>query len=404
MGEPGSDITQYDDPSSPGWQSATPVAKHLFSSGQAIYDAIKTDEASWGGAVMTVSGDIMALGTEAYGAVTDPLGWLIGVGLDFLLAYVEPLNYAITWLSGNPGDMQDLIGVWENIQQALLSLAEEVDQAWATTLESNDETTNLVRDKVNATSAAISAVAADTASVQQLLARAQMLSTFIFEVVKSILSTLVQRLIIWGLAALAAAYFTAGSSVATFLAKAAGWSAKDTVKAGNKMKYAGTLADALKEIGSQVARSTFRAKGHDHLMWAGNVLGSTMAGASSTSASNYSAGLPSGGSGGGGVVGIDVDPAEYEFCAEELSRLTTNSYNIHSKVGETGTDFMTWGIACLAFSSFYNDKRSDLLDDTATIAPALEGNGSRLRDCAADLRDCDSEVASDLETAAEDLE
>ncbi len=52
-----------------------------------------------------------SLGSQAGAFIADPVAALAAWGLDILLSLVTPLQDALDWVTGSPGDMEDAAGV-----------------------------------------------------------------------------------------------------------------------------------------------------------------------------------------------------------------------------------------------------------------------------------------------------
>ncbi|GAB4006492.1 hypothetical protein GCM10029992_57340 [Glycomyces albus] len=377
-----SDINDYTAPGSDQGTleqmgSATPGVKQVMNSWSVISAAIESDEVNAGNAAMAVLADITNLGLEATGAFANPLGLLVGAGLDMVLALVEPLKKMITWLSGDPDEMTNLQGRWRQFGEVLANLSEEVNTAWETALAtSQSPTTDAARDKVSGMAAAINGCAAEINQIESHLGMAQMLSKTIYEVVKAILSALVEQLIIYGLTALALAYPTAGQSITSFLMWGTRQSAVDVATGAVKVHFAQQLGRRLSHIGTEVLNSTFRQSSTDMLKWAGGIGTSILGGTQQTGVPERAE--PDGAISTANQAGemqayMDVDPDEFDVAGKELRRLKSNADELSGAIAsDTDTDYWTWGLACQGFVDGYNASRSEIQGDVALISPALE--------------------------------
>jgi hypothetical protein len=379
-----------------------PGVKQYLNSAKVIEDAIKSDEVTASNALATVTADVASLGLEAYAAYKNPLGMLINVGLDFVLNLFEPANKLLTWLSGDPGKMGELQGWWREIKGTLIVLREEVDAAWESALAtSQSPTTDAAKDKTSGMAAAIAGVAAAIAQIESHIGTAQMLSKAIYELVKALLSALVEQVIIYGLTALALAWTSAGSSIATFLMWATRQTAVDTATMLLRVQLANFTGKQLAHIGTEVLSSTFRQSSADMLQWAGGLASNWAGGIQQTGVP----GINTSGSGSSDPSGAmaaytSVEPDEFDVCATELKRLQTNADSLSTAVNtNTETDFWTWGIACQGWVEGYNEQRAELAGDVALISPALEGNAQRFEQVATAYRDADIQAAEDIKVA-----
>jgi hypothetical protein len=381
--------------------SATPGVKQFMNSAEVINNAIESDEVSAMEATTAVAADIVNLGLEAVGAFANPLGLLVSAGLDMVLALVEPIQKIITWLSGDPDAMSDLQGRWRQFKDVIVAMSEAVDTAWQTALEtSQSPTADAARDKVSGMAAALNGVATAVAQIESHIGYAQMLSKTIYEVVKALLSALIEQLIIYGLASLAAASVTFGASIASFLAWATASSATQVGVTVAKVGIAKATSTRLMYIGSEFLHATFQQASTDMLKWAGGIATSTVAGIQGTG--NTSAGVPTGSSNPGVDMAayIDVDPAEFEVCGSKLQELKGDADSLATAVAsDTDTDYWTWGLACMPWVDGYNEQRAQLTEDIGLISPALDGNAQRFTEVAASYRDADDQAAADVTKA-----
>lgn len=389
--------------------TATPGVKQVMNSWSVITAAIESDEVNAGNAAAAVLADITNLGLEATGAFANPLGLLVGAGLDMVLALVEPLKKMITWLSGDPDEMTNLQGRWRQFGEVLANLSEEVNTAWETALAtSQSPTADAARDKVSGMAAAINGCAAEINQIESHLGMAQMLSKTIYEVVKAILSALVEQLIIYGLTALALAYPTAGQSITSFLMWATRQSALDVATGALKVTLAQATGRRLAHIGTEVLNSTFRQSSTDMLKWAGGMGTAVIGGIQQTGAPGRAE--PDGPTYTHNQSGrmqeyMDVDPEEFSVAGKELRRLQTNADELGGAIAsDTDTDYWTWGLACQGFVDGYNESRSEIQGDVALISPALEGNATRFDEVAASYRGTDEENAAGIDQVGGGLE
>jgi uncharacterized protein YukE len=401
-----SDITNDEKPGEDGfWKKAggaVPGVKQVLNSADVINKAIEDEEVSAGNAVVTVGADIASLALEGYAAYKNPLGMLVNVGLDFVLALFEPANKLITWLSGDPNQMQDLQERWRQFKTTLISMQEDVDAAWQDALKTSDSpTTTAAKDKVNGMAAALGGIAAAISHIESHIGMAQMLSKAVFELVKALLSALIEQVIIYGLMALALAWTSAGSSITTFLMWATRQTAIDTATMFLRVHLANFTGQQLAHIGTEILSSTFRQSSSEMLQWAGGIISNWAGGTQSTGAPGRGNSTPTSSNPSGDMMTYtSVDPDEFDGVADKLKGLQGNADSLSQAVnGDTETDFFTWGLACRGWLEGYNTQRAELAGDVALISPALEGNATRFTEVATAYRETDIQAGEDIKVA-----
>lgn len=207
-----------------------PVAGGLVSAGLAL-DGGDVRGASVAGATFVQS----CMDTVS-GIATDPLGWLIGQGLNFLITVVQPLQDLIHFVSGDGPALLNAAGNFQKIGQGLeqysqkfLQNAEEALKTWI------GEAKEAAAGRLEQFAAGIQGTAAQAGDVAQMLQISSMIMIVIEDFIKALLTELVQWLILIWIPALAAAAPTFGGSIA------AAWS-------GTAIKGAHTGAKATKQV------------------------------------------------------------------------------------------------------------------------------------------------------------
>lgn len=193
------------------------------------------------------AGASAGLAGQAVGAVMDPLGWLIGNGLDFLLYAVQPLHDLLGMVTGNPTRFAEAVERWTEIRQALEALAQDVDavpKKWDGEWEDNAQ--QAAEQRVAELAYAIRGIGTNIVSVQNILQGAAALAQILEEVVKAILSELIKQLIILWIPALAAAGPTFGGSTAAAGAATAGMVPRFLMRGTSAIAEGRTLGAMLK--------------------------------------------------------------------------------------------------------------------------------------------------------------
>lgn len=191
------------------------TVKDAIKLGKDAKDGHGADVASDSAHLVADMGSYVASAGEVMGAAADPLNWLISKGLGFLLDVVSPLKQCVDLVTGDPDatgkaadgfrkigeDTKQLAGTYdEHLHEGLRSWSGDAAQSAAKRLVDFHD--------------GIEGTAGTAAHVASVLQASSMLMKVAEEVVKGILSDLVEWLIITWVAALAAAVPTAGGSTA----------------------------------------------------------------------------------------------------------------------------------------------------------------------------------------------
>ncbi|WP_284745379.1 hypothetical protein [Amycolatopsis sp. RTGN1] len=147
---------------------------------------------------------------------TDPLGWLVGQGLNFLISAVQPIQDAIHFVSGDGPALGIAADNFNAIATGLDQLAKNFAEVADTSLASwKGDAGDAARTSLGEFAHGIGGVSAKSGDLAQMLQLSSMLMSFIEELIKAILTELVTWLIMIWIPALAAAVPTCGASVAT---------------------------------------------------------------------------------------------------------------------------------------------------------------------------------------------
>ncbi|MBE1498989.1 hypothetical protein H4696_006089 [Amycolatopsis lexingtonensis] len=147
---------------------------------------------------------------------TDPLGWLVGQGLNFLISAVQPIQDAIHFVSGDGPALATAAGNFGAIATGLDELAKNFAQVADTSLAAwKGDAGDAARKSLGEFAHGIGGVSAKSGDMAQMLQLSSMLMSFVEDLIKAILTELVTWLIMIWIPALAAAVPTCGASVAT---------------------------------------------------------------------------------------------------------------------------------------------------------------------------------------------
>lgn len=192
---------------------AIPIVGNFVKAKEALGDADETGGAS----ALSSEGSALINGlVEAgQGLAMDPLGWLVGQGLNFLISVVQPLEDAIHFVSGDGPALQQ---AGENFGAIAAGIA-EMRTSFEDDLQSTVQTwggsaSDAAGTKLGEFAHGIDGVAAQAGELAELLMMSSMVMQVIEDVIKAILTELITWLIMIWIPALAAAVPSCGASTA----------------------------------------------------------------------------------------------------------------------------------------------------------------------------------------------
>lgn len=161
------------------------------------------------------SGLIQSLGGAALGIATDPIGWLVGQGLGFLISVCQPLEDAIHFVSGDGPALSQAAENFDAIGKGVVELRQKFEEDLKTSLQTwGGEASEAAGTKLGEFAKGIDGVAGQAGEVSQLLQMSSMVMTVVEDFIKALLTELITWLIMIWIPALAAAIPTAGASTA----------------------------------------------------------------------------------------------------------------------------------------------------------------------------------------------
>jgi hypothetical protein len=165
--------------------------------------------ASEGGALLG------SLGTSALGIATDPIGWLVGQGLNFLISVVQPLQDAIHFVSGDGPALSQAADNFNAIGKGVADLRKTFDQDLKASVQSwGGNAANAASTKLGEFANGIDGVAGQANELARMLQISSMIMTVIEDFIKAIVTELITWLIMIWVPALAAAVPSFGASTA----------------------------------------------------------------------------------------------------------------------------------------------------------------------------------------------
>jgi hypothetical protein len=158
---------------------------------------------------------IGSLGTSALGIATDPIGWLIGQGLNFLISVVQPIEDAIHIVSGDGPALSQAAENFNAIGEGVAKLSQQFEEELKTTIQTwGGPASEVAGTKLGEFANGIDGVAGQAGEIARLLQISSMIMTIVEDFVKAILTELITWLIMIWIPALAAAAPSFGASTA----------------------------------------------------------------------------------------------------------------------------------------------------------------------------------------------
>lgn len=156
-----------------------------------------------------------AIGTSAVGIATDPIGWLVGQGLNFLISVVQPLEDAIHFVSGDGLALSQAAENFTAIGKGVTDLRKTFEQDLASTVTGwGGNAAETASTKLGEFANGIDGVAGQAGELARMLQISSMIMTIIEDFIKAILTELITWLIMIWIPALAAAVPSFGASTA----------------------------------------------------------------------------------------------------------------------------------------------------------------------------------------------
>ncbi|WP_033436377.1 WXG100 family type VII secretion target [Saccharothrix sp. NRRL B-16314] len=156
-----------------------------------------------------------AVGTSAYSIAVDPIGWLVGQGLNFLISVVQPLEDAIHFVSGDGPALAQAAENFNAIGKGVATLRETFEKDLASSVTSwGGDAAEAASTKLGEFADGIDGVAGQAGEIAQVLQISSMIMTIVEDFIKAILTELITWLIMIWIPALAAAVPSFGASTA----------------------------------------------------------------------------------------------------------------------------------------------------------------------------------------------
>ncbi|MEV6239532.1 hypothetical protein [Lentzea sp. NPDC051838] len=213
--------------------------------------------------VVTVLSDMngfMQEGMKLAGAISDPLNFLISKGLGWLLDVVAPLKQAVDLVTGDPAATSKAAGAFNDIAKKTEELAKTFDGHLDEGLQSwKSGAGDKAAEKLSGFRHGIEGTAATAGHVASVLQASSMFMQVAEDIIKGILSDLIEWLVVTWIAAQLAAVPTCGASEAAAAAATPVEAGISTTKATgevNKVRQIiQKIMDVLKKIRDVIGRS-----------------------------------------------------------------------------------------------------------------------------------------------------
>ncbi|WP_394620815.1 hypothetical protein JNUCC0626_17440 [Lentzea sp. JNUCC 0626] len=240
------------------------------SSYSLMKDSAKLGESIKSGDGMAIAKDVVSVisdmngfvqeGMKFAGAISDPLNFLISKGLGWLLDVVAPLKQAVDLVSGDPAATSKAAGAFNDIAKQTEELARTFDEQLQEGLRSwKSAAGDRAAEKLGSFHHGIESTAGTAGHIASLLQGSSMFMQIAEDVLKGILSDLIEWLVVTWIAAQLAAIPTCGASEVAAGAATGVESAisvgKATGEVGKVRSIIQKIMDVLRRIRAVLAES-----------------------------------------------------------------------------------------------------------------------------------------------------
>lgn len=247
---------------------ALPVVNSTYSlikdGSQLGKDVHSGDAEAIGKDVVSLLGDMNSFvqdGLSLAGAVADPLNFLISKGLGWLLGVVAPLKQAVDLVTGDPDATSKAAGTFNDIAKQTEQLAKTYDEHLRSGLQSwNGHAADAAAVKLAGFHDGIEGTASTAGHVAAVLQGSSMLMKAAEDIIKGILSDLIEWLVVTWVAAQLAAVPTAGASEAAAAAATPVEAGISTAKAADKVNKVRQLLSRIMEVLRKVREVLAKSK------------------------------------------------------------------------------------------------------------------------------------------------
>jgi hypothetical protein len=210
--------------------------------------------------------DGVATGLDALSMTLDPFGSIASAGVGWLLNHVDFLREPIDKLAGNAAAIQAASQTWSNVAAELTEAADQYHSALGTVSGWTGSAADDYRAAASDYTTLLQALSGECRSTANGIEVAGVLVATERALIYDAISGFVGRCVVEALAALAASWFTFGSSIAAFLTvvdiDASIQAEKIALEIGNLTKQVGSVVKKLDgisthfdELGTAIARA-----------------------------------------------------------------------------------------------------------------------------------------------------
>lgn len=223
MGDVGkdTDVTNDKDPQSSGYSPFDPgdVTDSIpfYSTGKSVVGDVNnlTDGSEVSGDIADIALQVTGLAGDIGMLLFDPIGWLTGALLSFVIDLVQPLEDLLGLVTGNPERMDGEIGKWARVRAALEPMAEQVGGTADGELKSwEGDASAIAKQRLKDFGTAIGKLIGNIATLEAILGLAKALASVLQDLIKSEISSLISNWIMDWILATATAGPTFGGSFA----------------------------------------------------------------------------------------------------------------------------------------------------------------------------------------------
>jgi hypothetical protein len=225
------------------------VARGLPVVGGAVSAGLSISAGDWRGTTVGAATFIQSCKDAATGIATDPLGWLIGQGLNFLITVVQPLQDMIHFVTGDGPALMNAASNFNKIGQGLAQYAEKFVTDMTEQLKDwTGDAKDAAKARLEKFATGIGGTAGQSGDIASLLQISSMVMTVVEEFLKALLTEFVQWLILIWIPAIAAAAPTFGGSIATAWTGTFARGAVTTTRATRQVSKLQKVLNMLKDL------------------------------------------------------------------------------------------------------------------------------------------------------------